>query len=231
MGKLLSLFLHLFIIKSTILLESIPICSAFPLVRMEELSLLWSDRPISLLVHCSHSRLTLRDFVPAISYSHHHDLFSVPTLTTSLISLWSFPSYKHLLAPQSNAASRCYPISLLSFIAYFRSERLLSKQILNASISLPLSPQCGRPGLKPQVGKIPWRRKRQPAPVFLPGKSHGQRSLAGYSPWGYKESDTTERLPHTIRLLSLCYHCTETALDKVIQSNGHSWNSPHLASE
>jgi len=39
--------------------------------------------------------------------------------------------------------------------------------------------------------KIPWRRKWQPTPVFLPGKSHGQRSLVGYSPWGRKESDTT----------------------------------------
>ena len=39
-----------------------------------------------------------------------------------------------------------------------------------------------------------WRRKWQPTPVFLPGKSHGQRSLAGYSPWGHKELDTTERL-------------------------------------
>jgi len=36
------------------------------------------------------------------------------------------------------------------------------------------------------VGKIPWRRKWQPTPVFLPGESHGQRSLAGYSPWGRK---------------------------------------------
>ena len=34
----------------------------------------------------------------------------------------------------------------------------------------------------------PWRRKWQPTPVFLPGESHGQRSLAGYSPWGRKES-------------------------------------------
>ena len=40
--------------------------------------------------------------------------------------------------------------------------------------------------------KIPWRRARQPIPVFLPGESHGQRSLAGYSPWGCKESDMTE---------------------------------------
>ena len=54
--------------------------------------------------------------------------------------------------------------------------------------------QCGRPGFKPWVGKIPWRRKWQPTPVFLPGKSHGRMSLAGYSPWGFKELDTTERL-------------------------------------
>ena len=44
----------------------------------------------------------------------------------------------------------------------------------------------------PWVGKIPWRRARQPTLVFLPGKFHGQRSLAGYSPWGRKESDTTK---------------------------------------
>ena len=38
----------------------------------------------------------------------------------------------------------------------------------------------------------PWSRKWKPTPVFLPGKSHGQRSLTGYSSWGHKESDTTE---------------------------------------
>ena len=54
--------------------------------------------------------------------------------------------------------------------------------------------QCGRPGFDPWVGKIPWRRKRQPTPVLMPGKSHGQRSLIGYSPWGRKESDTTKWL-------------------------------------
>ena len=42
--------------------------------------------------------------------------------------------------------------------------------------------------------KIPWKRKWHPTPVLLPGKSHGQRSLVGYSPWGRKELDTTERL-------------------------------------
>ena len=42
------------------------------------------------------------------------------------------------------------------------------------------------------VGMIPWRRKWQPTPVFSPGESYGQRSLAGYSPWGHEESDKTE---------------------------------------
>ena len=56
--------------------------------------------------------------------------------------------------------------------------------------------QCRRHrrwGFDPCVGKIPWRRKWQPTPVFLPRKSHGQRSLVGYSPWCCKESDMTER--------------------------------------
>ena len=53
-------------------------------------------------------------------------------------------------------------------------------------------PAMQRPGFNPWVGKISWRRKWQPTPVFLPGKSHGWRSLVGYSPWGRKELDTTE---------------------------------------
>ena len=43
-----------------------------------------------------------------------------------------------------------------------------------------------RPGFNPWVGKIPWRRKWQPTPVFLPGESQGQRSLVDYSPWGHR---------------------------------------------
>ena len=58
-------------------------------------------------------------------------------------------------------------------------------------------------GFDPWVWKIPWRRKWQSAPVLLPGKSHGQRSLVGYSPWGRKESDTTERLDFTSEISGL----------------------------
>ena len=64
--------------------------------------------------------------------------------------------------------------------------------------------QCGRPGFDPWVGKIPWRRKWQPIPIFFPGESHGRRSLVGYSPRGRKESDTTERLHfHFFTLMTL----------------------------
>ena len=49
--------------------------------------------------------------------------------------------------------------------------------------------QCRRCRFNPWVGKIPWRRKWQPTSVFLPGKSHSQWSLVGYSSWGLKELD------------------------------------------
>ena len=55
--------------------------------------------------------------------------------------------------------------------------------------------QCRRHkrcGFDPWVRKIPWRKEWQLIPVYLPGEFHGQRSLAGFSPWGCKESDTTE---------------------------------------
>ena len=61
-------------------------------------------------------------------------------------------------------------------------------------------------GFDPSVGKIPWRRKQQPALVFLPGESNGQRSLMDYSPWDHKESDRTE---HT---------CTHSKFTKLISS-------------
>ena len=69
--------------------------------------------------------------------------------------------------------------------------------------------------MDPWVRKIPWRRKWQSTPVFLPGESHGWRSLVGYSPQGGKESDTTERLhltsPHEPKSVDgLCAVCLVT---------------------
>ena len=52
--------------------------------------------------------------------------------------------------------------------------------------------RCKRCEFDPWVGKIPWRKAWQPTPVFLPGESHGQRSLADYGPWDHKELDMTK---------------------------------------
>ena len=52
---------------------------------------------------------------------------------------------------------------------------------------------CEKHRFSPWVGKIPWRREWLPTTVFLPGESHEQRSLAGYSPWGCKESNSATK--------------------------------------
>ena len=72
--------------------------------------------------------------------------------------------------------------------------------------------------------KIPWRRKWQPTPGFLPEEFYGWRSLVGYSPWGHEESDTTERLHFTsllpTRLLSGLVHCCWWAAKAVTMGVG-----------
>ena len=66
-----------------------------------------------------------------------------------------------------------------------------------------------RCGFDPWVGKIPWRRAWQPTPVLLSRESHRQRSLVGYSPWGRKESDMTEKTQYEVcNTCSLVFHAT-----------------------
>ena len=77
------------------------------------------------------------------------------------------------------------------------ADRLSGTRASQVALTVENSPQCRRRkscGFSPWVGKVLCRRKWQPAPVFLPGKSHGQRPLAGCSPWGHKECDMTDRL-------------------------------------
>ena len=118
---------------------------------------------------------------------------------------------------------------LAVFVSYYNSMYSVTDLFIYSSIFLPLyitvytfSPpftytwgfpggsddrvclQCGRPGFDPCVRNIPCRRKQQPTPVFLPGKSHGWKSLAGYSPWGRKELDTTEQLHFHLYINVIC---------------------------
>ena len=73
--------------------------------------------------------------------------------------------------------------------------------------------RCRRWGFDPWTGKIPWRRKWQPSPVFCPEKSHGQTSLDGYSPWGRKELVVTKQ--RSMR------HCTSSVAKLITSKMKH----------
>ena len=94
----------------------------------------------------------------------------------SLNILWHCPSFG--LEGKVTFSS---PVATVEFSTYLMVKKIICLQ-------------CGRPRFDPWVGKILWRRKWQSTPGLLPGKSHGQSSLVGYSPWGHKELDTTVRL-------------------------------------
>ena len=107
----------------------------------------------------------------------------------SLLVLW-------FLIPVLETSSKTKTISVLPIFELFIGGTEASQVAVvveNPSISLPMQ-EAKRHGINPWVGRIPWSRKRQPTPVFLPGKFHGQRSLVGYSLRGCKELDTTEWL-------------------------------------
>ena len=87
-------------------------------------------------------------------------------------------------------------ISLKTFL------RNLNRGFPSSSVGKRICLQCKRPRFDPWVRKIPWRRKWQPTPVFLPGEFHEQRSLACYSPWDSKESDTIVWLTFTFHFFS-----------------------------
>ena len=80
---------------------------------------------------------------------------------------------------------------LLDFLDNHPGEYLFTRDVVSALIG---QQSYAGPGLDPWVWKIPWRREWQPTPLFLPEELPGQRSLAGYSPWGCKELGPTERL-------------------------------------
>ena len=97
-----------------------------------------------------------------------------------------------------------FPSTLLNNVGFLL--RLAALRIPGGTHGKEPTCQCRkhkRHVFDPWVWKIPWRRKWQPTPVLLPGESLGQRSLAGYSPWDHKESDTTERLSTALAALKV----------------------------
>ena len=115
--------------------------------------------------------------------------------------------------PGSILGSGRYPGEEIGYPLQYSWASLVAKMV-KKKIHL----QCTRPGFDPLVGKIPWRREWLLTPVFLPREFHGQRSLAGYSSWGHKESDMTEWLS---LLLSLCSISVKNAVAILIRIAMH----------
>ena len=90
-------------------------------------------------------------------------------------------------------------------------------------------PNAGDLGSIPGSGRVPWRRKWHPTPVFLPGESHGQRSLAGCSSWGRKKLDTIERPNNRPQIIGITgYYCkAEPSCQSLVRTQGLS--SPWLS--
>ena len=103
-----------------------------------------------------------------------------------------------LPTPHSKKQNICRIVKFCSFYFFIHP---FSKRHYYVSFSVVQMennlPAMQRPWFDPWIGKILWRRAWQPTPVFLPAESHGQRSLAGYSPRSREESDMTEQHTHT----------------------------------
>ena len=118
---------------------------------------------------------------------------------------------------RNSLASLTFPVQLLARFCFARvtKSRLLkdpgpaSLYLVAQKVDSSCSAECV---VQPGVGRIPWKREWQPTPVILLGEFYGQRSLAGYSPWGHKELDTTEQLSTRThnKLIFLLTCCKQT---------------------
>ena len=120
---------------------------------------------------------------------HRREFYPLSLLGTSTwhklvkgISQFISPPHSALQSTQNFRTELSKEVSV--FFRLSTNAMILSQSLYN--------PRDKRQGFDPWGGKVPWSGKWQPTPVFLPGKSQGQRSQVGYSPCGHKESDLTE---------------------------------------
>ena len=134
------------------------------------------------------------------------DIESVYILETNIMLCVNSKKKKSLISCNRSSRTIC---QFCLYILYF-PVGILYKGLPGGASGKELTCQCRRHkrcGFNPCVGKIPWKRAWQPTPVFLPGESHGQRSLAGYSPWGHKELGTAEATQRACMHITLQICC------------------------
>ena len=167
--------------------------------------------PKNKVCHCFHC---FPIYLPGSDGAGCHDLSDLSKcwIFKPTFSLFSFTFIKRLFSSLLSAirmVSSAYLRLLIFLLAIMIPACASSSPAFHMMYSVLGFPggSDGRPGFDPWVGKIPWRKEWQPTPVFFPRKFHGQRNLAGYSPWGHKESETTEGLSHTHTHTHTHTHC------------------------
>ena len=120
--------------------------------------------------------------------------------------------YKNPLNLWSQAVSSLYLLKSITVLWAFPNGSSHKGSVCNA----------GDVDSIPRLGRFPWGRKWQPTLVFLPGASHGQRSWAGYSPWGHKESDMKEHVHTSLIRIEKCIPSSH-AMDPWAPKLTHMW--------
>ena len=151
------------------------------------------------LLHCRQILYHLNLFYKTRRYSEIHSFQNSLLSTSRGISVWWDFGY-HLLY-QNNSAFVHFFSKLAARQDLTDKQKLGEFSTTKSALGFPggsdgksVCLQCRGPRFDSWVRKIPWRRKWQSTPALWPGKSHGRRSLIGYSSWGCKELDPTERL-------------------------------------
>ena len=111
--------------------------------------------------------------------------------TQHLLANWQFQSLKKMCFNYGFQFSPSQKMTMLCVSVLEPGAFLAAQMVKNPLAVSETRVQC-------LGGEDPWRKEWLPTPVFLPGEFHGQRSLAGYSPWDHKESGTTEQLTLSI---------------------------------
>ena len=155
-------------------------------------SIIHQFHPSPVTLPAQHMAPSEAPYTPTSSFSKHAKLWCLHAFTHVLSGTYGTLSSVSL----ENSSHRCQKEHLTKEVVYVIIQSLNSLHWDPWDIHIYRSPggldgkpsvyQCGRPGFDPWVREIPWRRKWQLTPVFLPEKSLGQRNLAGYSPKGHK---------------------------------------------
>ena len=197
-GKTIALTIYTFVGKvMSLLFDMLSRYVIAFLPRSRHILISWLQFPSAVILeHKKIKSVTASTFSPSIC----HEVMELDAMILVFQMLEFQPTF---LASSFTLIKGLFSSCLLSAIRVVSSAYLRLLIFLPVVKNPPAVQEMWRPRFDPWVGKVPWRRKCQPTPVFLPGKSHGQRSLVDYSPWGCRRvrHDLATKQQHASSLL------------------------------